>query len=154
VTPVITSRWWVLLVLAAFFSMHGVQCTAADCGAEGSTTAGAVAMAALGNDHAEATPRAADAAAPGAVAHSATSVAVPADVHATGHSGHSSGSMAHLWATCLAVLSATLAALAVAPTTVAVTSFAAAGRRSTPRWVQRPAPLRAPDIFSLCVLRT
>ena len=31
------SRWWVLLVLAAFFSMHGVECMAADAGPMGTS---------------------------------------------------------------------------------------------------------------------
>lgn len=151
-------RAWILLLLAAVFTMHGLQCAADDSGTASATHAishaggvgghepvlhpDALGAALTSADHRAASPLTA------AVAPAPASVPVGAghdsDPHAAGH----------LWALCLAVLAAGLAAL----------SLALAGRllevglprarphhRSLRAWL---SPLRPPDLHSLCLMRT
>lgn len=147
------SRWWVLLVLATFFTMHGIECAAGHAGAVDDMSTDAMALTSSG---------AGVQLAPSVVDHPTVSTAEPAaaaradavDRHGAGHGSPMNSAMTHVGAACLAVLSATLAALVAVAIALAIASSDPAPRSSTPRWAQRLGPLRPPDIFSLCVLRT
>ena len=147
------SRWWVLVVLAAFFSMHGVQCMPGESSAMSTSAmapAGAIVELAPGAaDHPTAST---DPTASTPATHGAASD--EADPHGSGPSSPLGSAMAHLSAACLAVLSATLAALVAVAIALAIARFVLTTRPSAPRWVQRLSPLHPPDIFALCVLRT
>ena len=147
------TRWWVLLVLAAFFSMHGVQCIAADSVAMEHMGASAAAVASAGTSI-EMVSSPADHAVPSTAAVHSSTDGSAAGLHPSGHGSPMNSAMSHLGAACLAVLSATLAALVAVAIALAIASFVPATRPSAPRWTQRLSPLRPPDIFSLCVLRT
>ena len=113
-----------LLMLAAVFAMHGLQCTTAADGAGHEATAGhaehalSLAMTAVtpGHDHAIASAGIAPAdpiAALPAARHTDSEPATPA-VIATATAGHgdaSHDSLAHLWTVCLAVLATALVVL-------------------------------------------
>ncbi|WP_147252394.1 DUF6153 family protein [Blastococcus sp. TF02A-30] len=149
-------RGWVLLLLAAVFAMHGLQCAAAD---SGTTTA------AHGTVHT--TPAQPDpvlhAVGPGMVMESAAAMtaAAPAAVVAgaaigasltEGHDGapHPAG---HLWALCLAVLAAGLAAILLVLTGRLGEFRLPLTRRTTGgpwAWLRPPRP---PDLYSLCLMR-
>jgi hypothetical protein len=147
------TRWWVLLVLAAFFSMHGVQCIAADPGAMKHMGASAGAVASAGTPIDMVSSPAGHGAPSTAALHSTTDAGA-GDLSPSGHGSPMNSAMSHLGAACLAVLSATLAALVAVVIALATASFVPATRPSAPRWTQRLSPLRPPDIFFLCVLRT
>jgi hypothetical protein len=147
-------RWWGLLVLAAVFAMHGVQCTDHDLASSGYTaTVGVHAGASLAGD--------------GPPPHGASDQLIQASVvdgHAVSvlahgpaaaqHGDHPAASLGHLWAVCLAVLSAGLAVL------VALLVRRRGIGAPPDRWQRLPrrpglsTVPRPPDIYSLCVLRT
>jgi hypothetical protein len=151
--------WTALLLLAAVFAMHGLQCTAA--GTERAAGHGAATVALVpaglhdGGAHTSATGTPSDA--PGAPLDTTAMVgaaAPPAGLLAAGHDSTPAGAGGHLWTLCLAVLAAGLAALLtlLLPRTPA---------HPGPPWARlriRPpaglAPLRPPDLHVLCLLRT
>ena len=148
-------RWLVLLLFAAVFAMHGVECIDT-----GNPTAGA-------SHHSMTAAAAASASAHGSgpgftesfeliVASTPTAALSPAAVSATpgmlDSGGHPMGLMGHLWTVCLAVLSVGLAVLLAARAVVNVRS-----RRPLPHG-GFPCPRaqirgRSPDLVALCVLR-
>ncbi|TFV43961.1 DUF6153 family protein [Blastococcus sp. TF02A_35] len=149
-------RGWVLLLLAAVFAMHGLQCAAAD---SGTTTAG---HGTVHTTPAEPDPvlhaagvgpvmesAAAMTAAPAAAVVAGTAIGMSL---AAGHDStpHTAG---HLWAVCLAVLAAGLAAMLLV-LTGRLTEFRLPRTRRTPgspwAWLRPPRP---PDLYSLCLMR-
>ncbi|WNV74805.1 hypothetical protein [Geodermatophilus sp. DSM 44513] len=147
--------WAAVLLLAAVFLGHGLQCDPAGATgpAAGAGAGHAVHVTAVPVELAAsltATPPAAGVPAP------AGDAAAPhhdaADVG--GAPGHGPDLPGHLWAACLAVLAAGLAVLLglAVPRLLArvlpTTAPARLPRRSA------PPPLRPPDPFFLCVLRT
>ena len=138
-------RLWILVLLAAVLSMHGLQYMSPEGASEGRPTVGhALSATAAG-------PLVAGAAALG------DDVAMGTERVATAASRVMSGEVpdhlpAHVWSLCLAVLLAGLALLA------------AASRRASPSAVhdlvrpvlvsvERSRALRPPDLASLCLLR-
>ncbi|MCW2676036.1 MAG: hypothetical protein JWR70_1076 [Modestobacter sp.] len=153
--------WTALLMLAAVFAMHGLQCTSA---ADESHTAGGMHAASVlstasvaADGHSPADPFVAM-----AVTHTAVmpmnSAAPPATdlVEGSPGAGHGDphGSTGHLWTLCLAVLATGLAVLLalLVPRLLALTIPALhRARDRAPDWL---APVRAPDLHALCILRT
>ncbi|SDM08475.1 hypothetical protein SAMN05660642_01598 [Geodermatophilus siccatus] len=145
--------WAAVLLLAAVFLGHGLQCGPGSGGAahagHGVDTAVAAAVtaadthltpSAVGHGGGAAAPIAHDDAARAATAGSAP--------------GHWHGLPGHLWAVCLAVLATGLAVLL---SLAARRLLRQAPPAALPAWLRglpRPAPARPPDLFSLCVLRT
>jgi hypothetical protein len=148
---------WVLLLLAAVFTMHGLQCAGADSadpsGAHGPIHAIAAAephpvlhvvgpvTAMASADHMTASPLAA--------AVTAATVGVPLG---TDHdsSPHGAG---HLWALCLAVLAAGLAVLLLALVGRSLAIRLPLLRRAIGRALGSFSPPRPPDLYSLCLMR-
>jgi hypothetical protein len=150
-------RGWVLLLLAAVFAMHGLQCAGADSAApsgahgaiHGVTAAEpdpmlhlvgpVVAMASA--DHLTApTP---------AAAVTAATVGIPLGAD---HDSTPQGA-GHLWALCLAVLAAGLAVLLRALVRRSPAIRLPLPRRVTGKaweWLSPPPP---PDLYSLCLMR-
>lgn len=137
--------WWALVVLAAVFAMHGLQCVSHDLQAHaGHGIAADLVTLPL----------------PAAVA--VDFVTAPDGAAASGGPGHSDHAMSgdsssplptDFWTVCLAVLGAVVVLLAAAmargrPATRERPSWA-----SFPRSVSIPALPRPPDLFALCVLR-
>lgn len=150
-------RGWVLLLLAAVFTMHGLQCAAADSaapsGGHGAVHALAAAepgpvlhlvgpVAAMASaDHMTASPP--------ATAGAAVTVGVPPGA---GHdsSPHGAG---HLWALCLAVLVAGLAVLFLALVRRSPATGLPLLRRAVGRALGSVGQSRPPDLYSLCLMR-
>jgi hypothetical protein len=155
--------WTALLMLAAVFAMHGMQCTAAaDSAGSAATTAhvtttahvGSVAMTALTPGHARPAPGAVSFDDPTPAHTTATAIvaAVPALVDA-GHSGAPHDWAAHLWTACLAVLAVALAVLLalLVPRLVQMGPPVLRNARTRARgWLTPPRP---PDLSALCLLR-
>ena len=150
-------RWAALLVLAAVFAVHGVQCTslAVDSAAHAHGPAHAAPLvltpSATADDHgggiAASAPQHTVSLLP-AAAGAATAVV------GAGHDTSPPGSAGHLWTLCLAVLAAGLAVLlAVLAARLVPLARRLALRAPVrgPGWV---APPRPPDLFALCLLRT
>ncbi|MFD2089990.1 hypothetical protein [Blastococcus deserti] len=147
-------HWWAVLVLGAVFAMHGLQCA----GDEPSGTAAghavsapllAVAAAVAHPDHDAAAATARSPAAEPADSHRGL-----ADVGAvTGSTSHPTGSLDHLWAACLAILSAALALLGIAALHARRNGTSPAAPPPGGHWPVASHRLRPPDIFTLCVLR-
>lgn len=144
-------RLWILLLLAAVFSMHGTQYISAEPGAGWSAPATAehrmgassgASVANLGTATDDLRP-AASVVEPAPVAGNPTPIGAP-----------DHGGAGHFWSLCLAVL---LAGLAVLGAAVAARRVAAVvqhtkerGPRLTMRWLPLPRP---PELSSLCLLR-
>jgi hypothetical protein len=167
--------WTALLVLAAVFAMHGVQCTTAAGGAghaatpagHAATSAGHaadsvfLAMTAL-TGHGQATATAgiglADPiSAARLVGHGDSVPAAPVAgaavvMAAAGHGGAPHDAAGHLWTVCLAVLAAALAVLlaSLVPRSVRLTPPALGCVRAR---LPSLAPPRPPDLSALCLLR-
>jgi hypothetical protein len=150
--------WTALLLLAAVFAMHGLQCTAPGTGHAAGHDAAAVAPAPAGlldggaRTGATSTPSDAH----GALLDTTAMVgaaAAPAGLLA-GHDSTPAGAGGHLWTLCLAVLAAGLAALVtlLLPRTPALLGQPRARLRIRPP--AGLAPLRPPDLHVLCLLRT
>ena len=157
-----------LLVLAAVFAMHGVQCTTAAGGAgHAATPAGHVPDAfstpmtafAPGHAHALVTagiafadPIAAVPFAGHAVSGPATPAGAATAMAAGGNGGVPHDAATHLWTVCLAVLAAALAVLlaVILPRSVQLTAPALGYARARFRSVGPPRP---PDLSALCLLR-
>jgi hypothetical protein len=152
--------WTALLLLAAVFAMHGLQCTAAGTG--NATGHGAVPVAAASAGPLDDGPHPTTAQ-PGLEALSGAHGSVPgitavvaagptAGLPGAGHDSAPATAGGHLWALCLAVLAAGLTVLvALLPRLLTLLPAACARLRrhaSTAR-----APLRPPDLHSLCLLR-
>lgn len=154
---VLKRRWFALLLLAAVFGMHGLQCTgvATPAAAGGQTMAAHITSGALA---AFAEPTASDV--PGAVMSMAaplvaTDVLIgPMDVAAAGHDGGPVGAMDHLWTVCLAVLSVGLAVVLIAAVAMLLWRWLPTLRSSARRRGHVKPLAQAPDLFALCVLRT
>lgn len=150
-------RGWVLLLLAAVFTMHGLQCAGADSaapsGAHGVIHAVAAAepdpvlhlvgpVAAMASaDHMTAPPLAA------AVAAATVGVPLGADHDSSPHGA------GHLWALCLAVLAAGLAVLLLALVRRSPAIRLPLSRRATRQAWEWLSPPRPPDLYSLCLMR-
>jgi hypothetical protein len=149
--------WTALLMLAAVFAVHGLQCASAAAHSPAAPItpahAAAVAVAApLATDGHMADAAPAGLPDPMAGAQTAGPLAVaPVDA---GHGGTPHGSTGHLWTLCLAVLAAGIAVLLalLAPRLVGPAATALVQTRTrTSGWLP---PARPPDLFSLCILRT
>ena len=150
--------WAALLLLAAVFLGHGLQCGspsegAAHAGHGGDVPTVSVTIAAAGA-HLTATAAVGGADAEASAPPTRHSDAAPATT-AGSAPGHWHGLPGHLWAVCLAVLAAGLAVLLV------LTGPRLLRRRTppaaSPSWLRGlswPVPPRPPDLFCLCVLRT
>jgi hypothetical protein len=148
-----------LLLLGAVFAMHGLSCTdTADRGAGHSAPAVTIAgpsghamTAAAVASNVLAGPAAADHAGPSSAIPGAGGAAV---VPPTGHGSAPHSSAAHLWAACLAVLAAGLAAMLalLAPHVVRLVA-PALSRALTGARGSLPPP-RPPDLHAPCLLRT
>jgi hypothetical protein len=144
-----------VLLLAAVFLGHGLQCSSAAghptnaVHGEGSPT---VSAALTATDTHRSHPIAHAAESPAMAAPAAQTDATPATT-ADSTPGHWHGLPSHLWMVCLAVLAAGLAVLlaVLAPRLVRLASpLTALPELRGARW---PTPLRPPELFSLCVLR-
>jgi hypothetical protein len=141
--------WWIVVVLAAVFAMHGLQCMDGNAlGPTASSTSshhgvGAVMVPDSGHPT-TASPTTPD--------HPALAAALLAADPAGGH-GHPTDLMGHLWSVCLAVLSV---ALAVRLVLLVASATRTAGPDGHPvgHGAVRSTGFRPPDIFTLCVLRT
>ena len=160
--------WTALLVLAAVFALHGLQCTTAAGGpGHAATHAGhapdafSLAMTALtaGSPDAMVTAGIALADPIGAVTIAGSAASGPATpgaaataMAAVGQGGLPHDGVAHLWTVCLAVLAAALAVLLAVldPRSVQLTTPALGYARARLRSVGPPRP---PDLFALCLLR-
>lgn len=147
-------RWAALLLLAAVFTMHGLQCTsvAVDGTAHAAGPAHAAPLVRTGPAPAGDSTDPAVAAGP-VDTMTPGPAALPAVVDGgPDTSPHGTGD--HLWTLCLAVLVAGLAVLLAVLALRRVSLARHALRRPRirgPGWV---APPRAPDLFTLCLLRT
>ena len=161
--------WTALLLLAAVFAMHGLQCTAAGADHAAGHGAAAVALAPAGlldggahtsasstptdahGAHPDTTPMIVAAAPPAGLLAAA---APPASLLAAGHDSTPAEPGGHLWTLCLAVLAAGLAVLLtlLLPRTPALLDPPWARLRT--RLPAGLAPLRPPDLHALCLLRT
>ena len=157
--------WTALLLLTAVFAMHGLQCTTA--GTAHTTGHGAAPVAAAPAGPLEAGPHP-GMASPGLEAHSSgydgdhgsahDSAAMIATAPLAGlltadHGSAPAGAGGHLWALCLAVLAAGLAVLLALLLPRLLTLPPAAWARLRTHASAALAPLRPPDLHSLCLLR-
>jgi hypothetical protein len=155
--------WTALLMLAAVFAMHGLQCAGAPDSADPAATAahsattthgGSVAMIALtpGRAGLAAGTAGVDEPMPAHATGTATVAAVAAPVDA-GHNGAPHDWAAHLWTACLAVLAAALAVLLALLVRRLVRREPPALRTARARAVGWLTPPRPPDLSALCLLR-
>ena len=150
-------RGWVLLLLAAVFTMHGLQCAAAESTAPPGAHGAIHAIAAAGPDPVVlmAAPGAAMASADRmtaphlATAVTASTVAIPLGAH---HDSVPRGA-GHLYALCLAVLAAGLAVLLLALLRGSRAITPPLARRAAGRVWEWLGPPRPPDLYSLCLMR-
>lgn len=142
-------RWWVPLLLAALFGMHGIQCMDA-----GGSMAMPAAVAITASSPVNGAQVTGQVKASPTAAHGTDEVQGQALRAAAGAGDHHdpAGLVDHLWALCLAVLSAGLAALALLLSR-ARPGLRADLRHRAHRWLSGLDPPRPPDIHSLCVLR-
>ena len=143
-----TRRLWVLLLLAAIFSMHGAQYIAANAGLRHAE----VAVAQHGTeDPLDDGSLSGSMAADDQVQQADPSLAATA---MAGQPGPSHGAAAHVWSLCLAILYAGLILLAAAGLLGRVTAPVARGTASHlslfTGWSRLPRP---PDLSALCLLR-
>ena len=143
-----TRRLWVLLLLAAIFSMHGAQYIAADAGLRHA----AVAVVQHGSeDPLDAVSLSGSMAADEQLQQAAPSLAATAMADQPGP-GH--GVAAHVWSLCLAILYGALILLAAGTLLRRVTAPVLRGIASHlslfTGWSRLPRP---PDLSALCLLR-
>lgn len=156
--------WAALLLLAAVFAMHGLQCTAVGTDhAAGHGTAG-IAVAPVGQlegglyagavSSGPAAHGSVHDGGHGSVHAAATGAASPlAGLLAADHGSVPAGAVGHLWAVCLAVLAAGLAVLVALLLPRLLTLLPAAWARLRTHAPAGLAPLRPPDLHALCLLR-
>jgi hypothetical protein len=150
-------RAWVLLLLAAVFAMHALQCAAADSGPtpgmhgtpHTTVTESDPAPRLAGPGAVMASAQEAITAPPLAAVLSAAATGVPSQ---EGHGSAPRGS-GHLWALCLAILTAGLAALLMVLAGRLPELRRSLSRRSGVRSWGRPYLLRPPDLYFLCLMR-
>jgi hypothetical protein len=144
-----------LLLLAAVFTVHGLQCAAADSGAP-SDGHGGVVHAVVGAQpvHHLLGPGAAMASTDHASASPLTATVTPA-VSVPSGAGHGSSphGAGHLWAWCLAVLAVGLSALLLTLVGRLPSLRPPLPRRITGNPWAWLSPLRPPDLHSLCLMR-
>ena len=153
--------WAAVLLLAAVFLGHGLQCATTGNGATHVGTAVGAGHAVSADDGLSATAVAVGAAhaqpTASVTVHTGTAPATEHDVAPAattgGTQGHWHGLPGHLLAACLAVLAAGLAILLVLAALGLVRLVLAAARRSCVRGLPWLVPPRPPDLLSLCVLR-
>lgn len=137
-------RMWVVALLVAVFSMHGVPSVAA---------AASPAFGAVATPH-SVTAVARAPASSGMQSSAPEPVGTMASAQLQGHATPAHPSI-HLWAACVAVL---LAGMLLAGAAVLVRRLATRPEQrlaASPRWPSSWArPPRPPDLFSLCLLRT
>ena len=135
--------WTALLVLAAVFAMHGLQCAAGDGDGSAAASAHVVSPAHLG---------AVVLTAPGPAHVGEMSVAGTPDEPMPGHGGAPHDTAAHLWTLCLAVLAAALAVLLtwLVPRARHLSAPALGYARAR---LLSLAPPRPPDLSAVCLLR-
>ena len=135
-------RWWIVLVLAAVFSMHGVLLISP------SGEAGATEHSMAGSSIGGSLPDMAGALLPGAVADIMATGDMPMPDTDTGHGGG-----AHLWSLCLAILAgmSLLGAVMLSGRVAGAVAGAAVHLlRGVGRW---PGLTRPPTLAALCLLR-
>jgi hypothetical protein len=144
-----TRLWTALLMLAAVFAMHGLQCASAADGTHTSDAVHAPSYAVHAPSDAPTAPASEGAHLAGGPAAADLAVAVVDDAH--GSTPHESAG--HLWTLCLAVLAAGIAALltVLAPRLIGLAWPAL--RRVRGRAYRWLTPLRPPDLSALCLLR-
>jgi hypothetical protein len=145
--------WTALLMLAAVFAMHGLQCTTAAAGSthgSGAVHAATVAPAASAADGRMTGVGLTDPM-PGDSAVTRSDADAPADA-GRGSTPHGAG--VHLWTLCLAVLAAGFAVLLALLVPRLFGLVPPALRRARAHAAGWSTPLRPPDLFALCVLRT
>ncbi|WP_409329510.1 hypothetical protein [Trujillonella humicola] len=162
-----TRAWTALLLLAAVFAMHGLQCTAAgtDHLAGHGAAPIAVTLAAPGDGGPHPGGLSSGATSAGLEAHGghhgslsdATAMATVAaplvGALTAGHGSAPAGPAGHLWTLCLAVLAVGLAVLLALLLPRLQTLPPAAWARLRTHAHTGLAPLRPPDLHSLCLLR-
>jgi peptidoglycan/LPS O-acetylase OafA/YrhL len=149
--------WTALLMLAAVFAMHGLQCTSAAAHGTADPTTPAHAAAVAVAAPLDADGHMADAATPGLpdpLAGDQTAGPLAAAPINTGYGDAPHGSVGHLWTLCLAVLAAGIAVLLALLAPRLVEPASPALRRARARTSAWLSPARPPDLFSLCTLRT
>ena len=143
-----TRRLWVLLLLAAIFSMHGAQYIAANAGLRHAEVAVA--------QHGTEDPRAAGSLSGSMAADDPLKQAGPSlgAKAMAGQPGPSHGVAAHVWSLCLGILYAVLVLLAAASLLGRVAASVPRGIASHLSmfrgWSRLPRP---PDLSALCLLR-
>lgn len=152
--------WTALLLLAAVFAMHGLQCLSAGTEHTAGHRAAAVAAAPAGLLEGGSHPAMVD---PGLDAHSGVddgphatvmvAAALSAGLLTADHGSMPAGAGVHLWALCLAVLAAGLAVLFALLLPRLLTLLPAAWARLRTHASAGPALLRPPDLHVLCLLR-
>jgi hypothetical protein len=138
--------WTALLILAAVFAMHGLQCAADGAHASGAahTTSVVAPAAAAGVDsHVAGIPT---------TAMTAAQIGAGPTVDG-GHGSAPHGSAGHLWTLCLAVLAAAIAVLLALLVPRLVGLVSPALRQARARAAGWLTPLRPPDLSALCLLR-
>ncbi|MGY1820520.1 hypothetical protein [Geodermatophilus sp. SYSU D00079] len=148
--------WTAVLVLAAVFAMHGVQCAAAlgDHATDHVSTAApepAVSLDRAPGGHPAAMT--VDAAEHPAATGAVVVAAAPAALLAADHGSTPAGAVGHLWTLCLAVLAAGLVVLLALLLPRLLTLLPVAWARLRTHASAGLAPLRPPDLHSLCLLR-
>ena len=133
---------WVLLLLAAVFSMHGVQCVAADADAGHGTTSASTVIHAASAEPVRSTFM--------AVGHQAFAAVPTAAPVSDGLPAHG----ATYWAVCLAVLLTGVVLLGLAALVRRASALVVRARAPSPLWhtgwFRLPRP---PDLSALCLLR-
>ena len=143
-----TRRLWVLVLLAAIFSMHGAQYIAADAGLRHAEAA----VAQHGAEDPLAAGSLSGSMAAGGELQQVTSSVETGEMAGQPSPGH--GVAAHLWSLCLAILyaglillaAASLIGIVAAPVLRSVASHLSMFRG----WSRLPRP---PDLSALCLLR-
>jgi hypothetical protein len=141
-----------VLLLAAVFFGHGLQCGPAGGAAHAGSGGDTAVVAAAGGAHLALADHGLGVPDP-AVFSDASSDSAPAAAVGSAP-GHWHGLPGHLLAVCLAVLAAGLAGLLVLAAFPALRQTAQTGLPAWLRGLSWPVPLRPPDLFTLCVLRT
>jgi Family of unknown function (DUF6153) len=154
--------WTALLMLAAVFAMHGLQCTsiAVDTSSAGANwvPAADVAVAGVESMTAASTVHGQPAGSPVSPVAGSASAYLPglppvSGGHDPGHGPAPHDMAGHLWALCLAVLAAGLAVLLALLLPRLLTLLPAAWARLRTHASTSLAPLRPPDLHALCLLR-
>ena len=139
-------RWWIVVVLTAVFSMHGVLLISPS-GGDAAVEDGAAQHAMAGSQTMVSLPDLDGTFVPGSPAASMATADEPLPDTDPGH-----GDGAHLWSLCLAILAgvALLGALLSGRAAAVAATAAVHLVRGVRRWPGLPRP---PDLAALCLLR-